>query len=367
MRALKFGNTDWQGLATALLIGIVSGFVADHFGFPLPWILGPMIGNTFASVLRVRLAAPLKLRPFVIPVIGVLLGSGFRPEILERAGEWLVTFFTLPFFVLACSGLTFCFYRYVARYDPVTAFFSGMPGGLNEMLILGVDAGGQERRIALAHASRILVIVTFIVFFYNAVLGVSLASGGRPHVGFSEFSIGETGLLIVCALVGAVAAKRIGLPAPALLGPMILSALAYLGGWVEASPPTLLVIFAQLIIGTIIGCRFSSASPTEIGKDLLFGIGASAIMIAVAIGCAQAVSSITGADVRQSFLAFSPGGLTEMSLLAFAMGQDVVYVSVSHVVRIALVVFATPILFRTFRSRGLSAAQGEANDMDKQP
>lgn len=347
---MNFRKTDWQGLATALLIGIVSGLVADHFTMPLPWMLGPMIGNTLAAIVRVPLSAPVQMRPFVIPVLGVMLGSGFHPQILERAVDWLATMIALPLFVVCCSGLSYCFYRFVARYDHVTAVFSGMPGGLSEMLIMGTDAGGNERRIALAHASRILIIVTFVVLFYDSVLDVSVGVADRTYIALTDVPAVEAVVLIACAVTGILAARRLRLPAPFLLGPMVLSSVAHLTGLVESAPPTLLVFAAQLIIGTIIGCRFANVPSREIAGDLIRGVGAAMMMIGVAVAFAQFIAFLTGADIRQSFLAFSPGGLTEMSLLALAMGQDIVYVTVSHVVRITLVVFMAPLLYKTILS-----------------
>ena len=48
-------------------------------------------------------------------------------------------------------------------------------------------------------------------------------------------------------------------------------------------------------------------------------------------------------------LAFSPGGLAEMSLIALALGVDVAYVSSQHVVRIFIIVALAPWVFRLLR------------------
>ena len=69
-------------------------------------------------------------------------------------------------------------------------------------------------------------------------------------------------------------------------------------------------------------------------------------MLVVALAFALIVSRLTGVHMSQTFLAYSPGGLAEMSLLALAMGQDVAYVSVMHVVRLTLVIGAATPLFR---------------------
>ena len=40
-----------------------------------------------------------------------------------------------------------------------------------------------------------------------------------------------------------------------------------------------------------------------------------------------------------------------MSLLAFAIGQDIAYVSIAHISRIVFIIFATPFVWRGMASR----------------
>src|SRR3546814_8997553 len=46
------------------------------------------------------------------------------------------------------------------------------------------------------------------------------------------------------------------------------------------------------------------------------------------------------------FLAFAPGGVAEMSLIALALSIDAALVATHHIVRIFLIVVLTPLLFR---------------------
>jgi len=48
-------------------------------------------------------------------------------------------------------------------------------------------------------------------------------------------------------------------------------------------------------------------------------------------------------------LAYAPGGLAEMSLIALALHADVAFVSSHHVVRILLIVTLAPLTFRLLR------------------
>jgi uncharacterized membrane protein AbrB (regulator of aidB expression) len=68
-------------------------------------------------------------------------------------------------------------------------------------------------------------------------------------------------------------------------------------------------------------------------------------MLIIAVGFAEIITLQTGMSLSQAFLAYSPGGLTEMSLLSLAMGQDVTYVSLVHLIRITLVIAIAPFVF----------------------
>ena len=102
---------------------------------------------------------------------------------------------------------------------------------------------------------------------------------------------------------------------------------------------------------TVIGCRFLGATPREVGRDIGLATVSSLLMISVAIAFAYAVTAATGTSTSQTFLAYSPGGLTEMSLLAFAMGQDIAYVTTAHIIRITAVILLAAPVFHLIRRR----------------
>jgi len=338
------------GQALALGLGTVSGLAASFTGLPLPWLLGAMIGTTVGAVAGAPIRGPNRLRPFVIPVIGVMLGSGVTQDILQRMLEFGPALLLLIPFLAVSAAASYVVYRLFGRFDPVTAFFCAMPGGLNDMMILGEEAGGNSRRIALAHASRVLVVISFVVLFYGLVLGVqSDAGAGGSFVPLSLLTPSDWLILAACAAIGAPLATRLALPAPQILGPMILSGVAHGVGLVHVAPPTILIVLAQIVVGTVVGCRFLGATVQEIGREVLLGGGSSLAMIGVAILFALGLSAMTGDPLELSFLALSPGGLTEMSLLALAMGQDVIYVTTIHIIRISLVIALAAPAFRLIR------------------
>ncbi len=336
-------------IALALGLGAVAGYGTYRLGLPLPWMLGPMIINTFAALMRWPVKAPMKLRPIVIPLIGLMLGSAVSPQVFANASQWLVTIALLPVYLASGAGVSYVVYRRLGGFDPVTAFFSAMPGGLNDMVIIGGASGGDERRIALAHASRILTVIAFVSLFFGFFLHIRSSAAPRAWIALSALAPSDWAILAGCALVGVPLGQKLRLPAGNMLGPMLLSSLVHYLHIVTTAPPTLLINASQVVLGSVIGCRFLGAKARDIFRDLALGAISSAVLLAVAVGFSAIVMAATGKSVAASFLAYSPGGLTEMSLLALAMGQEVAYVSVSHILRIFMVILVAPLVFRALR------------------
>lgn len=338
-------------------IGLLSGLLAAQIGMPLPWMLGPMLGCGVAALAGAPVHAPTWLRPVVIPIIGVMLGASFHPGIFGHAAAWTGTLMLLPAFLIVATGASYSFYRLVGGYDPVNAFFCAAPGGLNEMIVLGGAAGGDERRIALAHALRVFLVISAIALFYALLLDIRAARGPGTWVGLSDLSVMDWAILTGCAVFGSLLGKPLRLPAPQLFGPGLLSAAAHMSEIVTLPPPSVLVIASQITIGTILGCRFIGVSLREMGRDMALGLGATVVLLASTVLFAALLGPLTGTPLSQGVLAYSPGGLTEMSLLALAMGQDVAYVSTMHVARIVMVVSSMPLIFRVIGGRLIAASR----------
>ena len=112
-------------------------------------------------------------------VIGVMLGAGFTPQVLESIWTWAPTVLGLAGFVVVSGAACLVYFRRIAGFDFATAYFSGMPGGLIEMVIVGEEKGGDARTIALVHSARILLVVLALPFVTQLVGGTVLGARGQ--------------------------------------------------------------------------------------------------------------------------------------------------------------------------------------------
>lgn len=334
----------------ALSIGTAGGILFYLARLPLPWMIGAMAATTAASMAGLRLSVPPLLRNIMLTVLGLLLGSGFAPDTVGHLGEWAVTLLGLVLYVVAAGWMTFQFLRRFGGYDPVTAFFSGMPGGLNEMVAVGHAMGGDERSISLIHALRVLIVVTCVVFWFRIERGYS---GGGAAATTHFLDVPWIDLLIMAAsgAVGAVAARKLRFPAPFVLGPMIVSSLVHLTGITHARPPIEISAAAQVVIGSTLGCRFSGVPFAFIGKTFWRGVASTALLLASAIGASLLLAAVTGIPGHIIMLAFAPGGLAEMTLVGLSLGVDVSFIAFHHLARVVMVFSLAPLFFRLVTPR----------------
>jgi uncharacterized protein len=345
--------TDWRRKALAIFlalsIGAAGGFIFKLLSLPLPWMLGSMSFVTAATVMGIRPRIPAQFRAVMITVLGIMLGSSFTPEIFARMSEWIITISALAVWMVLAGTVALVYFRKVAGYDPVTAFFAATPGGLNEMVIVGKAMGGDDRTISLTHASRIMLVVFTIPLWYR--FGATIPLAPRPDIGLLDVAWQDLALLALCAPVGALLARGLRIPAAFLVGPMILSALVHLSGLTASKPPDALVAFAQVAIGAAIGARFTGVTVGRMARTAAHAIISAVFMLAMTILFAVVLSRWTGYPVPALVLAFAPGGLAEMSLVALALSVDAAFVASHHIARIIMVVTLAPLVFRVARGR----------------
>lgn len=331
--------------AAGLSLGTLGGAAFYLLSLPLPWMLGALFFTMVAAIFRAQVAAPMRLRPIIVAIIGVLLGSRFTPEVIDQTGQVAVTLTILLVYLLAVAAVVVPFYRYVGRQDWTTAYFAGMPGGLTEMIEFGEARGANVPVIVLAHSLRIVLTIALMAFLFRVVLGHDVGAAAAVLNG-SPLGLLDAAILVACAGVGSLLGTRMRLPAPTFLGPMVLSAAAHMSGLTASAPPSVLVILAQIVLGTVLGCRFLGIAPVLLWTSGLLSLGSTILTLVLAAAAGWAMGVWAGIGPDQALLALAPGGLTEMGLIALAIHADVAFVALHHVMRILIVLVLAPLMAR---------------------
>jgi membrane AbrB-like protein len=332
-------------MGLTLVVAAVGGAILWHLHMPLAWLLGAMAATGVAAVAGLPVSMPAVARIPMLSVVGAALGSSFTREVLAHASGWLVSLAGLVVYVCAAGAACSLYFRKVAGFDRPTAFFAGMAGGVVEMVELGAERGGDAKMIALIHAARIFLVVLCLPFLIEWLLGTDLGRSGRSYVPLGALDAAGLVFFGLAAGLGVLVGRLARLPAYFLLGPMLASAGLHAVGVTDFVLPTIPLSVAQVVLGATVGCRFAGTPPRLVLRVLVISVGATAILLGLTFAFSAAISRLTGDPVEALLLAYSPGGLAEMSLIALSLQMEVAFVVCHHIARVFIVVAGAVAVF----------------------
>ena len=331
-------------LARTLLIGALGALAFNLAGLPLPFLLGPMFACLLAALAGVAMRPPPLMGDLARTVLGVAIGASITPELIGRLPQMGLSVALVPLFVLVIGAVGVPYFRRVCRFDPATSYFAAMPGGLQDMLAFGEEAGADVRALSLIHATRVLAIVSIAPVILTLGYGLSLDNPVGAPAG--EVPLAQIAVMVVCAIAGWRLARWVGLFGATILGPLILATAASLSGLVSMRPPAEAILAAQFFIGLSVGVKYAGVTARELRVDILASLGFCAILAVISVAFAETVGLLGLAPPVDALLAFAPGGQAEMVVLALVAGTDVAFVVAHHLVRIVTVIIGAPIARR---------------------
>jgi membrane AbrB-like protein len=355
MSALRLGrmDVDLPALALSLAIGALGGTVAMALHLPLGMLLGSLVAVAAVAVAGWRpfgtaVAVPAPLRFFFVPVIGVSIGGAFTPDILRDMGSWVPSLLALLVYLPLAQGAGYLIYHRIGGLPQRTAFFGSVPGGLVETVVLGEQAGADPQILTLLQFLRLILCIVLVPVAFTFFTGHSVGSAAGVQMTGAEVPLGlADGAILTAAAVGGWALGRLlHLPAAVMTGPILLSAAAHLAGLTGAVPPGWMVTLTQLVVGTSLGARFTGLPRGTLGRALRLAALNAAASLALALAFAVVLGPLVAEPAAAVFLAFAPGGLAEMSLVALSLQMSVVYVTAHHVLRIVLSVLLAQVISR---------------------
>ncbi|MBD3678912.1 MAG: AbrB family transcriptional regulator [Rhodobacteraceae bacterium] len=329
---------------TALVAAALGAAVAILVDMPLPLMLGPMLACLVFALAGARLQDVGILGTLMRTVLGVAIGSTITPQLLHDLPAYGPTLAAIPAFIVVMGGLGYLFFRRFYDFDHPTAFYSAMPGGLQDMLIFGSEAGGDVRAISLIHATRVLILVVLAPFAITHWFGLDLT--GAPGAPARDLPPHEIAIMVVAGLVGWKVAARLKLFGASIIGPMILTAILSLTDVIHSRPPAEMILAAQFFIGLSIGAQYTGITTRELRVDVGAGLALSALLMVLSAGAIATLLVVSSKAPLDIILAFLPGGQAEMTVLAIVAGADVAFVVAHHLARISLIILLAPVVAR---------------------
>lgn len=219
-----------------------------------------------------------------------------------------------------------------------------VPGGMSDTPIIAADMGGNGGKVAVMQFSRLLA---GIGLFSSLILTVTknekisqqemqvrkMSDGSKKPSAFVLTAV----VAAVCGIIGKWSGVPVGALLFALIGVIALKLLfdkAYLPIWMKRA--------AQVLSGCYIGSSVTLQDVLELKELipavilLLLGYTAACLVIG------SIISRPCGMSRRESMLAATPAGASDMALISADLGVQSPYLIVLQVVRMLVVISVFP-------------------------
>lgn len=341
--------STFRAVALTALFGASGAAGAWAIGFPAPWLIGPALLVMLAGLSGLELTVPHKVRNVCFVLIGISMGASVTPEVIEAARRWPLSFVMVMIMVVVLLYVAAWMLQHLFRIDRKTAMLAASPGHLSFVMSLSMDAKADVPMIAVIQSVRVMAL-TLSVPPLLAALG--MANPG-PLVAQPAMELPVLAVVLAVAVALGLLFTRLKFPAALLLGGVCASAAPHVSGYISGQVPYWIMNPVYVIMGALIGTRFSGVSIAAMRTAFIAGGLTTVVVTAIAVACAVFVSHMTGVPFNAALIAFSPGGLETMAAMAVMMHVDTTYVGSHHVLRLIFLSFLMPwVLGREEKRKG---------------
>ncbi len=347
-------------VAITLSAGTAGALLFHYLGLPAAFLTGSAVAVTIVVALRIRTDLPRGLREPTLSVLGVMMGSGVKPDTLGALAELPVAIIGL---VVAISGATAASYyvlRKLGGWDPLTALCGSIPGALQVTLATAVELGARVDRVVMSQALRLFILVAIIPLVFGRSDGTSSMQAFETP-GATAFDVGLSLLLaFVCLMIS----RCFKFPSGPVVIPLCASAILSGAGVLTVSVPEVLAAATFIVLGASVAQRFDATKGSDIWNTVWLSLVAFAAAFAVCMSVAAAFSTMMGEPLGAVFLAYAPGGVDAMIALSFLLGFDVAFVAVLHILRLIMLSIAGPLIAIQMKKRSEAALLRRAGVAD---
>ncbi|MCH8530282.1 MAG: AbrB family transcriptional regulator [Saccharospirillum sp.] len=333
-------------LLATLAIAAVGAVVFSLLSWPLPWMLGALTSTLVGSLLGFRPYIPMRLFTAMLLILGIYAGAALDQSLLVTIWHWPLSLIGMVLLVAATTAASHWYFRRFAGFDNTTALFASVPGAQSLVLILGARSGADEKQMLIPQITRVLAVIYFVpLILVSAGDLTGLDISRIRDVPDEAWALPEWPSVLWAlgaVVLGAWVAKRLRWPQPLMLGPLSGIALLQISGLTDLSIPGQALVPVQFVLGTYLGTKFAKIRWRT--AVIISGHSLVALLITVTLVALMTALLTLATDIPPAaiFLAFAPGGLPEMVLIAATLNADPAFVVVHHVVRFLIIAIALP-------------------------
>lgn len=330
-------------VAETLAIAACGGAALGIPGLPAGWLSGAIVAVAIAALAGRPVTIPEGLAQVTFVITGISLGSAVSPASVANMGAWPLSLVALALAMVGLTASVAFYLRKVHGWDTTSAVLGASPGGLATVLVLANEYGADVRSVAIVQTVRIVVLAVILPGTLTALGLAGAPSIMRTPASFLTQPGPLIALIAICSAI-AVAAQWVRFPGGLIFGAMTSSAVLHGSGLITVAMPPWLAIISFVVLGGLTGTRFANTDAQLLKQLAGAAIGACVVGMCVALSLAVLTATLLSLNTGDVIIAYAPGALEAMMILALALHFDPAFVGAHHLFRFMLVLVSIPIV-----------------------
>ncbi|MBF9195733.1 AbrB family transcriptional regulator [Microvirga terrestris] len=339
-----------------ILIAALGGLVFHWLGVPAAWLSGAAIAATLWGLSGRALPMPRALADAAMLISGAAMGAAVTPAAIAAIGRYPGSLILLVIGVFAISAASTIWLMRMSGWRIADAVLASVPGALSTVLAVAADRKAEVASIAIVQNFRLFVLIALLPSVV-VLTGDGGNTGALIGEGLPVESPGGMAFILLGGLVLGAVFKTLKVAAPILLGATMVSSISHGTEFVTGVIPPLIATGGLVLIGLFIAERFRNVQRSTLKRALMSALGSFTIGMIVAALFACVAAWLAGVSFANGLVAFAPGGLEAMTVLALILGLDPLYVGIHHLVRFLGIGLVLPFLIGWLQRDKISAAE----------
>ena len=334
-------------LILTLIIAILGGYLASKKKIPAAYMLGALFLVAIFNIFFNKAFLPNYFKFITQVATGTFIGSKFYSEDVKMLKKVIVPGMTMVVLMIAFSFVLSYLMSTFLGIDNLTSFFATAPGGIMDISLIAYDFKANTSQVALLQLIRLISVISFVPFFTKKCY----KRNTKEKISFeqeikSEIKEEKSFLFtVIVGIIGGIVGYFSHLPAGTMSCSMALVAYFNVKTHKAYMPLTLRKII-QSFGGALIGAKVTLSDVIAL-KDLILPI------ILIIIGfCLMNVLvgfflyKTTKFSLSTALLSASPGGMSDISLMAEDLGANGPQVASMQFLRAIFIVGVYPIIIK---------------------
>lgn len=332
-------------ILVTLLIAVAGFVIGRRIGIPVPAMIGSMLAVGIFSAFTGFALMPTPIKMFSQGISGAFIGMSVTRRDVRNIPLMIKPLIMLLVMLTTNTIVLGIVFHVVFGWDLMTGLLSTVAGGIADVSLIAMDMDADASTVAIMQtvrlASVLAIFPTWIKFMTrdqpeieHDPLDMTLHGSDTFLDRLIDTDRKRTVFTLTVSVACGAAGYLSGVPAGALLFSLI--GVAVLNLTTDATHmPMSIKRMAQVLAGSLVGSTVTPETISHLGTL----VGPLVIMFAMYMllnFLFSLIASRTGMlDMRSALFASSPGGASDMALIAADLGADLTKIAVLQIFRAA--------------------------------